>query len=812
MITGAAGSIGRALAGELSRDHAVVGLDVKGKKADFPLIEIDLSSARSVEQAFGEFRRRHGGHIAAVIHLAAYFDFTGEESPLYEKVNVEGTKNLLRALQEFEVGRFIYSGTMLIHRAGAPGERIDEETPVAPKWAYPISKAKAEETIRAEHGKIPYLLLHLAGLYDDESAVPTLANQIARIYERDMKSRLYAGDIEAGQSFIHRTDMMRLFRLAVEKRNDLPADAVILAGEPEALPYDELQDRIGALVHGEKVWTTLTLPKPLAKAGAWVEEKAEPLVPDDFDRGEKPFIRPFMIEMADDHYALDITRARRLLGWEPHETMTATLPKLVASLKRDPLGWYRRNGVTPPAWLETAAAAEEQPEELRRAHEEKFRREHQRNLWAHFANAALGTWLIVSPATMGYSGTWMGWSDVVSGLALFVLGLLSLSWRMGIARWGAAAVGLWLLFAPLVFWTPSAAAYLNGTLVGTLAIGFAAAVRPTPGISPAAELTGPDTPPGWSYNPSGWLQRAPIILLAFVGLYFSRYLAAYQLGHIESAWDPFFGGTVPDRNGTEDIVTSAVSETWPVPDAGVGALVYVLEILTGITGSRRRWRTMPWLVTLFGILIVPLGIVSVGFIIIQPIVIGTWCTLCLVGTAAMLLQIPYSLDELAATGEFLLRRKRQGAPVLRIFFTGDTDEGDVGPTPNTFERPPRAVLADLVGGGVGAPWNLLAVITIGLWLMFTRLALGTEGGMADADHVIGSLVVTFGVIALSEVGRAVRFANIPLGAALLLTPFLFGAPAAATFASILCGTLLIALSLRRGPIEKRWGMTERVIV
>jgi hypothetical protein len=86
----------------------------------------------------------------------------------------------------------------------------------------------------------------------------------------------------------------------------------------------------------------------------------------------------------------------------------------------------------------------------------------------------------------------------------------------------------------------------------------------------------------------------------------------------------------------------------------------MLEIITGLVGSSRRWRTMPWLVLLFGIMIVPLGAISIFFIIIQPIVIGTWCTLCLIAAAAMLLQIPYSFDELVATTQFLLRRRRRG--------------------------------------------------------------------------------------------------------------------------------------------------------
>lgn len=811
LITGAAGSIGGGLVDALGDAYRVVGLDVEGKKATCPLIPVDLTSRQSVDDALSRFRSDFGERIAAVIHLAAYFDFTGEENELYDKVNVEGTRHLIHALRGFDVERFIYSGTMLVHEPGKPGEVIDEEALIAPKWAYPKSKAKAEEVIRSESGDMPWLLLHLSGLYDDESAVPTLVHQISRIYERDMKAHLYAGDLEAGQSFIHRDDMMELFRLAVDRRAELPRHCVLLAGEEEAVAYREMQTRIGELVHGSEEWATISLPKPLAKVGAWIEEKAEPIVPDDFDHGEKPFIRPFMIDMADDHYALDTSRARQLLGWRPRHTILGTLPSIVDALKRDPLGWYEANKLTPPDWMNEAEDRDENPEALRLRHEEIYRAEHRRFIWAHFANAALGTWLITSPATMGYAGTWMGWSDIAAGIALIVLGLMSLSWKMSLARFGAAAVGCWLLLAPLVFWTPSAAAYLNGTIIGTLAIALAAAVRPEPGVSPVAALTGPDVPPGWSYNPSDWLQRAPIILLAFVGLYFSRYLGSYQLGHIDAAWDPFFAGTVAGKNGTEDIVTSSVSEAFPVPDAALGAVVYLLEILVGLVGSRLRWRTMPWITLAFGIMIVPLGIVSIFFIVIQPIWIGTWCALCLLGAAAMLLQIPYSLDELVATCEFLLRRRREGAPVLRILFTGDTDRGERGPIENEFDRPAGTVLRDLVGGGVGLPWTLAVSIAIGLWLMFTRITFGSEGAMANADHVIGALAVTFSVIALAELGRAVRFLNVPLGVALLVTPFVFGASMPATLGSVACGIALVVLAFPRGAVRHRWGESQWII-
>src|SRR5690606_19957490 len=127
---------------------------------------------------------------------------------------------------------------------------------------------------------------------------------------------------------------------AVERRGELPRECVILGGEAEAPSYEELQDTIGRLVHGERDWETFVLPSPLAKAGAWLQEKAEPVVPDAFDHGEKPFIRPFMIDLAADHYALDCTRARRLLGWRARHGILDVLPAMIARLKRDPRAWY----------------------------------------------------------------------------------------------------------------------------------------------------------------------------------------------------------------------------------------------------------------------------------------------------------------------------------------------------------------------------------------------------------------------------------------------------------------------------------------
>jgi len=807
LMTGATGFLGGALCKALAADYELVGLDrMPGELEYAECVRCDLTSDASVDEAIRQVKSRYGTRIASVVHLAGYFDFSGEPNPLYRQVNVEGTRRLLRKLQTLHVEQFIYASTMLVHAPTEPGVPIDETSPVEPRWVYPQSKLETEKTVEHEHGAIPCVLLRIAGVYSQVVQPPTLAHQVSWIYERQLKGRVFPGETSHGQSFIHIDDLADAVVRTIHRRGGLPPDLKLLLGEPTSLSYAALQNRLGTLIHGEQ-WETETVPKSLAKLGARLQEKLEAVVPDSIDRGKKPFVKPFMVELADDHYELDVSRAQALLGWAPRHALREELPAIVEALKADPLAWYEANRIPAPEWLETITEHPAAAHTLLEKFERSVRLQHSQNLWAHFLNLGLGLWLIASPPILGYPDWPMTLSDLASGALVMLFSALSLSRHMVWARFANATVGLWLLFAPLVFWAPTAAGYLNDTLVGALVIGFSLLVRPTPGVGVAARTTGPDIPPGWRYSPSAWTQRVPIIALAFVGLTISRYLAAYQLGHTESAWDPFFA------DGTERIITSDVSKAWPVPDAGLGAATYMLEILTGIIGGRARWRTMPWLVVLFGVMIVPLGAVSLFFIIIQPIVIGTWCSLCLLAAAAMLLQIPYSVDELVASGQFLLDRRRHGKSILLAFLRGDTMEGGRRMPPDDFERPAMAVVKDMLGGGVNLPWSLALSAALGIWLMCTRLVFGTEGAQADSDHLLGALIVTVSVTAMGEAARSARFINILLAIALMFAPFMFdGGSLVADLAGVAAGILLIALSIPRGRIDNPYGAWSKYLV
>lgn len=837
LITGSSGYLGGAIIRKLAGKYRLVGLDRPGG-AEPPkpatAIDLDLGSDRSVREALENVRSEFGNRIASVIHLAAYYDISGEPNPLYDKITVQGTRRLIEALREFEVEQFIFASTMLVHRpTDMPDERIDEDWPIDPQWAYPESKAKTERLLREKRGDIPVVLLRIAGVYDDIGHSPFVAQQIARIYERRLVARFYPGMLCTNQSFLHLDDLTEAVVRLIERRGDLPTELPLLVGEPDALGYEEVQDIVGCALHGEQ-WTTIRVPQSIARAGVWLQEEV---------LGEDEFIKPWMVDASNDHYILDIARARSLLDWQPRHSLRETLPKIIDTLKRDPVGWYEENKLNPAlvAWYgrppaperkqakhhPPAPAGDHQAMTGGHDHMAMMEADEKKVRWVHYTNIGLGLWLAASVLTYDAMTTanvsdavravtvdrglpsveWrasaLAVSDVVSGLLIALFGALSLSKRTAWwAQWANTFVGLWLLFAPMIFWSPSAAQYLNDMLVGSAVIAFAVLVPMMPGMDMDGMMDRKSIPPGWTYSPATYAQRLPIVLMGLIGLLISRMLTAYQLGHIDTAWEPFFAGSAADpKNGTEEIITSYVSDMWPIPDAGLGAISYLLEILMAVMGTRDRWRTMPWMVTFFGILVIPLGVTSIYFIIIQPVLLGTWSTPALIAALAMLVMIPFAIDEVIAMGQYVYWSKRRGRPLIRTFFKGGPVEGGREDDSDALTSP-SAFWNDTIRG-ITLPWTLAATTALGALLLLERLVLPIPWDLANTHHVIGAVIVTVSIIATAEVARALRFVNLALAAWLAASPFL--APQStmsATIVSLVAAALIAALSLPRGRRSK----------
>jgi len=175
-------------------------------------------------------------------------------------------------------------------------------------------------------------------------------------------------------------------------------------------------------------------------------------------------------------------------------------------------------------------------------------------------------------------------------------------------------------------------------------------------------------PPGWETNPSAWGERLPIVALALVGLAIASYLGAYQLELIATIWEPFFG------DGSRTILNSGVSEVLPIPDGVLGAFAYLVDAVAGVIGGRDRWRSMPWIVIVFGLAVGPLGGVSVLLVMLQPVLLDSWCTLCLTTAVISVLMIGPALDEMLVSLQYLKRVHRAGDSVWQAFLGRETPD------------------------------------------------------------------------------------------------------------------------------------------
>ena len=169
LITGAAGFIGSHVADRLLADgHVVLGLDNFNSFYDpaikrenirsalehpcFELVEGDILDGDLLKDVFARFRPDR------IIHLAAWAGVRPsiENPEIYEKVNLEGTLNLLQRCRADGVEHFVFASSSSVYgdRQTIPFRETDDvSTPISP---YAATKAAGE--------LLAYTWHHLFGL------------------------------------------------------------------------------------------------------------------------------------------------------------------------------------------------------------------------------------------------------------------------------------------------------------------------------------------------------------------------------------------------------------------------------------------------------------------------------------------------------------------------------------------------------------------------------------------------------------------------------------------------------------------------
>jgi UDP-glucose 4-epimerase len=212
LITGGAGYIGTELVDKLVADQAVsrvvvydnlsrpnynIFLDRKKEGyAKIHFIKGELLDSRTLKNALKG--------IDVVYHLAARVTtpFANADAHLYEQINHWGTAELIYAVEESTVKRFIYTSSAGVY--GSSDQAVDEQIAPAPKTFYAISKLRGEEHVRRLVDKMETYIFRCGNVYGYSRSMRFDAVINKFVFEANFEKRVTIhGNGEQSRSFIH---------------------------------------------------------------------------------------------------------------------------------------------------------------------------------------------------------------------------------------------------------------------------------------------------------------------------------------------------------------------------------------------------------------------------------------------------------------------------------------------------------------------------------------------------------------------------------------------------------------------------------
>ncbi|AHM59517.1 ADP-glyceromanno-heptose 6-epimerase [Flammeovirgaceae bacterium 311] len=173
LITGGAGYIGNSLLKHLAQQSDVDRIIIYDNlsRGSFNIFcGPRIKGAEKVTFVQGELLdsrklRKNLEGIDTVYHLAAKVTtpFANTDGHMHEQINHWGTAELVYAIEESTVKRFIYTSSTSVY--GSSAEEIEEQTIPNPSTLYGISKLRGEEHVQRLQQKIDTYILRLGNVY-----------------------------------------------------------------------------------------------------------------------------------------------------------------------------------------------------------------------------------------------------------------------------------------------------------------------------------------------------------------------------------------------------------------------------------------------------------------------------------------------------------------------------------------------------------------------------------------------------------------------------------------------------------------------
>ena len=324
LITGATGFLGSAVLRLLvAEGREVRALVRKGSDSrnidglDIERVTGDLTNGASLKAAVKG--------CDALYHVAAdYRLWIPKPKEIYD-INVDGTRNLMRAAGEAGVARIVYTSSVAVLGLGKDGTPADEDLPVGlgdMTGHYKRSKYLAEEAVRemVSNDGLPAVIVNPTAPIGARDIKPTPTGRITV----DFVNGRMPAYVDTGLNLVHVDDCAQGHLLAFE--HGKPGERYILGGEN--LSLKQILSTIADITGGKA--PRLRIPHNLIMPVAVVAEAWTRLT-----GGSEPFVTVDGLRMAKKKMYYSHQKAARALEYAPRPAAKAL---------RDAVRWFRENG------------------------------------------------------------------------------------------------------------------------------------------------------------------------------------------------------------------------------------------------------------------------------------------------------------------------------------------------------------------------------------------------------------------------------------------------------------------------------------
>jgi nucleoside-diphosphate-sugar epimerase len=343
IVTGASGFVGRYLLDALKEEWQIFAIARRSQAQCGALVhpniaweQIDIGDREALGACFE--RIREGGGAEFLIHLAAYYDFTGDENPEYWRTNIGGLTIVLDLARRLAPKRFVFASSLAACNFPKPGEALNERSPSDGTHVYALAKHRGEAIVKEYERYFPTCVVRFAALFSDWCEYPPLFVFLHTWLSDAWNCRILGGKGQSAVPYLHVRDAVSMVRRVMERHADLEPGEILIASPDGAFSHLQLFEAATLAYFGQR-HQPIFIPRWLCRPGMRVRDVAGRLL------GDRPFERPWMADYIDLKLTTDAHHTRARLGWSPRPRLEILrrMPFLIENFKQQSVEWNHIN-------------------------------------------------------------------------------------------------------------------------------------------------------------------------------------------------------------------------------------------------------------------------------------------------------------------------------------------------------------------------------------------------------------------------------------------------------------------------------------